>query len=225
MQGYQVFKALIDLGVKDEGFEWIDEYDDFTLLCSVILAQNARWPQALAALKALDEARVHTPQILVSTPLKTLEALIKPSGYYKMKAARLQGLMNRLLQDFSSLDDFKENVSEDWLLGIKGIGPESCDSILNYLCGREVLVVDAYSARLLAQLGYCFENYYDLREFLMSGIAAKQDELNTLLKDNLSLAKLYAHFHSLIINYSKNNIKKGILEAKAKENLEKILGF
>lgn len=51
------------------------------------------------------------------------------------------------------------------------------DSILNYLCKREILVVDSYTQRLATHLGYEFENYEDLREFFESGIENEQENL------------------------------------------------
>ncbi len=74
-------------------------------------------------------------------------------------------MVESIINTYENLENFKTNASREWLLNIKGLGFESVDSILNYLCKREILVVDNYSLRLAFYLGYEFENYEELREF------------------------------------------------------------
>lgn len=223
LNGGMIYKALIKLGVKNTGFNHLKEYDDFTLLISVILGQNTRWENALLAIKNLKDARVNSLSSLDEINPCLLGELIKPCGFYKQKSLRLKALVRRLLNDFLDLDNFKKEVDKTWLLECKGIGPESCDSILNYVCEKEVMIVDKYSFLLACNLGYVYEDYYELQEFYESGVCSMQEGLNKALKIELSLAKHYANFHSLIINFSKANIKKKLLDPQAKQSLKELL--
>lgn len=134
--------------------------------------------------KALFILSISSPKLIPVLDTAQIATLIKPSGFYNTKAKRLKGFLNALQKDFGDLANFKASVSKQWLLSVKGLGFESSDSILNYLCQREILVVDSYTARLALALGYEFESYDELREFFESGVESEQDELNEILRQN-----------------------------------------
>jgi endonuclease-3 related protein len=123
--------------------------------------------------------------------------LIRPSGLIKAKSKNIILLCQAILEDFGSFELFKDEVTREWLLAQKGIGPETADSILCYACLREVMVVDSYTARLLRTFGYEFENYSDLQEWCERGIREHCDES--------ILQRTFAHFHGMIVEYVKRN--------------------
>lgn len=194
MNGAEIFKFLCGLKLEFESFEWLENQglSEFELLISVILTQNTSWNNVLKALDNVRRAQISSIESLNALDTAQIAALIKPSGFYNTKAKRLKGFLNALQKDFEGLTEFKANVSRQWLLSVKGLGFESADSILNYLCQREILVVDSYTQRLALALGYEFESYDELREFFESGIENEQDELNKILHQNAKNSSFYS---------------------------------
>ncbi len=186
MNGAEIFKFLCGLKLEFDEFDWLENrgLSEFELLISVILTQNTNWNNVLKALNNVRNAEISSLDELNSLTLNELATLIKPSGFYNQKAKRLKAFTQRLLDEFGDLQNFKENVSRQWLLSVKGLGFESADSILNYLCQREILVVDSYTKRLAAALGYEFESYDELREFFESGVESEQDALCECLENS-----------------------------------------
>lgn len=211
MNGADIFKFLCTLKLDFESFEWLENrgLNEFELLISVILTQNTSWNNVLKALDNVRAAKIHSIESLNALDTTQIAALIKPSGFYNTKAKRLKGFLNAIQKDFNSLAEFKANVGRQWLLRVKGLGFESADSILNYLCQREILVVDSYTARLALALGYEFESYDELREFFESGVESEQDELNEILRQNaVNSGKNGANLRENSSTHSKNSGKK-----------------
>lgn len=228
MSGAEIFKFLCGLKLEFEDFEWLKNrgLSEFELLISVILTQNTSWNNVLKALNNVRVARISSVEALNALDTQQIATLIKPSGFYNTKAKRLKGFLNALQKDFADLAEFKANVSREWLLSVKGLGFESADSILNYLCQREILVVDSYTQRLALALGYEFESYDELREFFESGIEGEQDKLNQILRQNAknspqnyTLCELYQNFHALIIAFGKKYFKGKMLNDEGKRLL------
>lgn len=188
MNGADIFKKLLACNLDFKEFDWLENQglSDFELLISVILTQNTKWDNVLKALNNLKNARISSLEQLSNLSNLELATLIKPSGFYNTKAKRLKELANKILDTYSNIENFKKNVDREWLLNTKGLGFESVDSILNYLCKREILVVDSYTQRLATHLGYEFENYEELREFFESGIENEQENLCQILEKNTS---------------------------------------
>lgn len=223
MSGYEIFKALIGLNLDYEGFDWLENrgLSEFELLVSVILTQNTNWNNVLKALENLKKAEISSLEALCALDKEALAQFIKPSGFYNTKAKRLKALCEEILKEFESLENFKQNVSREWLLNIKGLGFESVDSILNYLCKREILVVDTYTNRLAKALDREFENYEDLQEFFQSEVENKQENLCKLLGKNYELYELYQIFHAQIVAFAKLHLRKNVLNSQCKA----LLGF
>ncbi len=183
MNGADIFKFLCGLKLEFSEFDWLENrgLSEFELLISVILTQNTSWNNVLKALDNVRIAKIQSLETLNALETQQIATLIKPSGFYNQKAKRLKGFVEKLLSEFGSMSEFKAQVSRQWLLNVKGLGFESADSILNYLCQREILVVDSYTNRLAIALGYEFESYDELREFFQSGIESEQEAINACL--------------------------------------------
>ncbi|EAH6859701.1 endonuclease III domain-containing protein [Campylobacter coli] len=220
MNGADIFKKLLACNLDFKEFDWLENQglSDFELLISVILTQNTKWDNVLKALDNLKNAQISSLEQISNLSNLELATLIKPSGFYNTKAKRLKELANKILDTYSDIENFKTNVNREWLLNIKGLGFESVDSILNYLCKREILVVDSYTQRLAMHLGYEFENYEDLREFFESGIENEQENLCQILEKKYEFFELYQIFHALIIAFGKVAFKGAKLTLEG-ENL------
>ncbi|HDZ5016862.1 TPA: endonuclease III domain-containing protein [Campylobacter jejuni] len=219
MTGVQIFVKLLNLDLNYYDFDWLEDQglSEFELLISVILTQNTNWKNVLKALENLKKENITSLEQINTLSNLELAALIKPSGFYNTKAKRLKNLVENILNVYENLENFKTNVSREWLLNIKGLGFESVDGILNYLCKREILVVDSYSLRLAFHLGYEFENYEELREFFQSGIENEQESLCEILGRKYELYELYQIFHALIVAFAKQSFKGQRLSFKGEE--------
>ena len=144
--------------------------------------------------------KLEVEEIASFDPLYLAE-LIKSAGFYNQKAKRLIMLSRNILRDFGDFENFKENVDREWLLAQKGVGFETADSILCYACGREIMVVDSYTKRLLKRAGYEFESYDEMREWCERGIIENWDKIAKMYGNDLNLC--FARFHGKIVEYMK----------------------
>jgi endonuclease-3 related protein len=136
---------------------WWPGRDRFEVIAGAILTQQTTWNQAEAAIRNLRGAGVMSVRGLRGTPLRRLEALLRPSGYYRQKARTLRRFVKRLDRkhggSLSRLFRLPTEKLREELLSVKGIGEETADAILAYAGGRPVFVVDAYARRILTRHG------------------------------------------------------------------------
>ena len=146
---------------------WWPADNCFEILVGAVLTQNASWTNVEYALEHLRAADALTPEAILDLDEQRLGALIRPSGYYNVKAQRLQALC-RFVVDAGGIAGLAARDTESLragLLGVKGIGHETADDIVLYAFDRPVFVIDAYTRRIFARLGLCAggEPYEELR--------------------------------------------------------------
>jgi endonuclease-3 related protein len=104
---------------------------------------------------------------VLALPQEQLAELIRPSGYFNIKANRLRNLCLFLQQSGgeTALHQMETLSMREALLGVNGVGPETADDILLYAFERPVFVIDAYTRRIFTRLGMAdgSENYEQLR--------------------------------------------------------------
>lgn len=176
---------------------WWPQHGTFEVVVGAILTQNTQWIRVTVSLENLAQAGALSLEALSTIDVETLMELIRPSGLIKAKSKNIILLCQAILEKFGSFETFTHEVSREWLLRQKGIGPETADSILCYACERSVMVVDSYTARLLRAFGYEFENYGELQEWCERGVREHCDES--------TLQRTFAHFHGMIVEYVKYN--------------------
>ena len=188
--------------LKNSPKYWWPNAGSFEVVVGAILTQNTKWENVQKALNNWKnengELRVEDVAVM---DYSYLAEIIKPAGFYNQKAKRLIALSRNILRDFGSFESFKENVDREWLLNQKGIGFESADSILCYACFREVMVVDAYTKRLLKKAGYEFESYDEMKEWCERGVLENWDKLKDFYENDLNLC--FARFHGKIVEFMK----------------------
>ena len=180
---------------------WWPARTPLEVITGAILTQNTAWTNVEKAIKSLKKAGV----LSSASKLKEIEAaklasLIRPAGYYNVKSKRLKNFVNFLFAEFGgSLDRLaclETKALRDKLLGVNGVGPETCDSILLYAFKRPVFVVDAYTKRLLSRHSLCREG-------------AGYDEMQGLFMKHLPVSeKLYNEYHALIVRLGKDFCRK-----------------
>lgn len=176
---------------------WWPNYGSFEVLIGAILTQNSQWTRVESSLNNLQGCL--DIESLCAIDTQRLESLIQPSGLFKSKAKYLKFLACAVKEKFGDFERFCSEVSREWLLSQKGIGPETADSILCYACKREAMVVDAYTARLLYAFGYNFESYDDLQAWCIEGLSH--------VIAGAERPKVYALFHGMIVEFVKANSK------------------
>ena len=193
----KVFDLLLDdLGPQ---FWWPGE-SPFEVMVGAVLVQNTAWKNVERAISNLREADLLEPHALLELDLAELEQLIRPAGYFRMKAKRLRCLLNFFVDEYegsievmSAADRFQ---LREQLLSVHGIGPETADSILLYALDMPAMVVDTYTHRVFARHGWVdYEtDYHQLQEHLASE-----------LPEDVSL---YNELHALLVNVGHNYCRK-----------------
>ncbi|NPA04079.1 MAG: 3-methyladenine DNA glycosylase [Epsilonproteobacteria bacterium] len=221
MSGFELLKRLKELGYlkEDKDPYWWPNSGSFEVVVGAILTQNSRWENVEKALNNLKNSLGELSlQVINQIDQKELSVLIKPAGFYNTKAYRLKKLCFNIEQDYGEFEFFKKKVSRSWLLNQKGVGFETADTILNYACYKEFLVVDNYTAKLLNLLGYEFESYPEIQEYLSDSIIENLDKVYDLYGKELPLSQIYARFHGKIVEFSKDHKKS------KPDEVRKILG-
>jgi endonuclease-3 related protein len=195
---------------------WWPNYGTFEVVVGAVLTQNTKWENVEKALNRWKMEKAGSPknreifggaegewriEDVAGLDPVFLAEIIKPAGFYNQKSKRLIDLSRNILRDFGDFENFRENVSREWLLDQKGIGFETADSILCYACGRDIMVVDAYTRRLLKKHGYEFETYDEMREWCERGVEENWDRLADTYENDLNLC--FARFHGKIVEYMK----------------------
>ena len=165
------------------------------IILGAILTQNTAWKNVEKAIKNLKRERILKLGPLTRISEKKLPKLIKPAGYYNIKSNRVKNFLSFLNAEYrGNLDRMlktKTRKLRSELLGIKGIGPETADSILLYAGGKPVFVVDAYTKRVFSRHGFAAQE-------------AEYEGWQQLFQDNLPKdVKLYNEFHALIVELGK----------------------
>jgi endonuclease III related protein len=144
------------------------------VIIGAILAQNVAWSNVETAIGRLRERGILSLKGVLDTPAEELAPLIRSTRYYNQKAAKLQAFA-RFFEDEFDLDHgrmFSQGVSglRERMLAIKGLGPETVDSILLYAGDLPVFVIDSYTRRLLGRLGFkpAKDSYAGWQSFMTS---------------------------------------------------------
>ncbi|AFG36055.1 putative endonuclease III-like protein [Fervidobacterium pennivorans DSM 9078] len=164
------------------------------IIVSAVLTQNTNWKNVEKALENIKEyCKKDILHCLAKMSTEEISFLIKPAGFFNVKAQRLKNLLTWLKSYNFDLEKIKTKSIEeirDELLSVKGIGKETADSIILYALELPVFVVDAYTKRLLDRL---------------LGIKLKEyDEYRLLFEKTYPRdVALYQEFHGLIVEHAK----------------------
>ena len=216
---YALMKTLL-MKIYETLFEafgarrWWPGETPFEIMAGAILTQNTSWRNVEKAIQQLKQRGVLTPEGIHQLRRSQLAPLIRSSGYYHIKAERLKGFVHFLFEEYGGdLERMRmENLEElrKKLLHIKGIGPETCDSILLYGLEKPIFVVDAYTKRILSRHGIIPEK-------------ASYEEIQRLFMDDLPPdEKLFNEYHALLVHLGKTTcLKKPKCEICPIQEIEK----
>jgi len=155
---------------------WWPGETPFEVCVGAILTQNTSWTNVERALANLKSAGVLNPHNLFALPEAELAQLIRPAGYFNVKARRLRSFLRVLVEEFNGelarLFAGDTGTVRSRLLDINGIGPETADSLLLYAGGHHSFVVDAYTKRIFSRHRWCSAdaNYDTLKTLCESAL-------------------------------------------------------
>lgn len=170
---------------------WWPGETPFDVLVGAVLVQGVAWPNVERAIANLQAADAMSPLAIHKLPQVELEQLVRPCGYYRVKAGRLRNLIDWLMQHHGgSVEKMLQVETAELrrqLLSVNGIGPETADSILLYAAQRPAFVVDAYTRRVLERHGWIEPG-------------ASYDQMKELFEQNLPRdTQFYNEYHALIV--------------------------
>ncbi len=179
---------------------WWPGETPFEVAVGAVLTQNTNWGNVELAIGNLKQAGALSLEGLLALPPADLAQLIRPAGYYNLKEKRLRNLLNFLASPgvggLKGLAATPLEPARASLLMVKGIGPETADSILLYACGQPTFVVDAYTFRILGRHGLAQPglDYQGLRARFMGCLPPDP--------------ALYNEYHGLLVRLGKEQCKK-----------------
>ena len=160
-----------------------------------ILTQNTAWTNVEKAIANMRKNSLLDAQRLKAIDLVRLSEIIKPAGFYRIKAARLKAFIDFLWDEYDgSLENMKPietGTLRRELLAVRGIGPETADSILLYAVGKPIFVVDAYTLRFLRNHGLYTRTHAQAHTY---------DKVQAFFMKHLPVdTHLFNEFHALIV--------------------------
>ena len=165
------------------------ESQRFEIVAGALLTQNTSWKNAEKALLNLHSSGNLSPEGILSLSARELESLIRPSGYFRQKSERLRLLSKACLKADGGMDT---EFLREHFLSVKGVGPETADSILLYAFRRPVFVIDAYTRRFCSSFrlfhGHTYKSY---KGFFESRLPPRHG--------------LFNEFHALIVEWGKRH--------------------
>ncbi|MBL3581174.1 endonuclease III domain-containing protein [Oleidesulfovibrio alaskensis] len=179
---------------------WWPAGSPFEVAAGAVLTQNASWTNAGQALQRMRSADMLSESGVAAAAPDTLEELVRPAGFYRQKAATLRRLVQFLYEeadgDIRNLAGTSMDSLRARLLDIKGIGPETADSILLYALDMPSFVVDAYTRRICVRHSLLPEDvqYAEMREFFMDVLPAD--------------VSVYNEYHALLVRVAKEWCRK-----------------
>jgi endonuclease-3 related protein len=174
---------------------WWPAETPFEVCVGAILTQNTNWGNVEKAIAKLKRDGLLSPEAIRDMPGERLAEVIRPAGFFNVKSRRLKEFVAFLFDRYAgSLDRM---FAGDWqslreeLLAVRGIGPETCDSILLYAGHKPTFVVDAYTRRVFSHLGLIApqSSYEEMRAFFMAHLPAD--------------VALFNEYHALIVEQAK----------------------
>ena len=179
---------------------WWPGETPFEVMVGAILTQNTSWKNVERAIDNLKGVGLLSFEALSTLPIGLLAEYIRPAGYYNIKAGRLHNLLTFIREEHGG--DLEAFLGQplaplrEQLLSVKGVGPETADSILLYAANLPIFVVDTYTHRILSRHQVIDEDsdYHQIQELFMDNLAPD--------------TRLYNEYHALLVRVGNVYCKK-----------------
>lgn len=194
----EAYSRLFDFFGKQRWWPTTTAAKETEVIIGAILTQNTSWKNVEKAIFNLAAAGMVDFRKIAVAKKEKIARLIRPSGYYNQKAERLQMFAKYVVGNYNGdirllLRKGAAELREE-LLNLKGIGPETADSILLYAAGKAAFVVDAYTRRIFSRIGVCSEGipYHELQQLITES-----------LHREMKTAAVFTQYHALLVELGK----------------------
>lgn len=174
--------------------------DSFAALACAVLDEAYDGPRASQVLENLRAAGVVDVRTLRESSLDELSEWMAPAGNARKRAERLRRLASFVVEryegDVEAMLASDAETLREALLGIRGIGAETADSVLLFAAGRPSFVVDLAAHRVLKRHGWA--------EFEADNTTVKEYVESSLDRDPARLAE----FHDLLQIVGRQHCRK-----------------
>ena len=176
---------------------WWPAESPFEVIVGAVLTQNTAWTNVEKAIAHLRENALLNIETMARVSEEKLAELIRSSGFYRLKAQRLKAVLRFIFQSHGGQLNqmFKTEglVLRKKLLSVRGLGPETVDSILLYAGEMPFFVVDAYTRRIFSRHEMIDENqdYHLIQNYFMTRLANETRRFNEYHALIVRTAKVY----------------------------------
>jgi len=179
---------------------WWPGESPLEIMIGAVLTQNTNWSNVERAVKNLRRENLINIEKLVKIDQSALAELIRPAGYFNIKAKRLRSLIDFVWREYEGdldrffnlpIDQLREN-----LLSVNGVGRETADDIVLYAAGKPTFVVDAYTYRIMVRHRLIAED---------DDYEAIKEMFETHLPTDVAL---FNEYHALLVATGKNFCRK-----------------
>jgi endonuclease-3 related protein len=179
---------------------WWPAESPLEVMVGAVLTQNTNWQGVEQAIANLKRDNLLNQHKLKAISAEELSRLIKPAGYFNLKARRLKNLIGMVAEfygaDLDAMEQMETAKLRQELLLVNGVGPETADSILLYAFHRPIFVVDTYTYRVTSRHGLIEEE-------------ANYQALQDLFMEHLPLdVEMFNEYHALLVRVGKLHCKR-----------------
>jgi len=184
--------------LKKQGFQhWWPGDTDFEICIGAILTQNTTWRNVEKAIGNLKNQSLMSVDALLRAGERKIASIVKPAGFFNQKARYVYDFCKFIeVNPMNKLRKGELLEVRDALLGIRGIGKETADSMLLYALDFPIFVIDAYTKRIFSRIGVCNEDidYEDIQGVFHKGLVTDID--------------LFKDYHAQIVMLGKDTCHK-----------------
>jgi endonuclease III len=158
--------------------EGIVTRDPFRILISTLLSLRTKDEVTAGAFQRLIQ-EASTPEALSRIPVKTIQKLIYPVGFYRVKSKNIQNICRILVEKYQS----RVPDSLEELLVLKGIGRKTANLVLALGYQKKAICVDTHVHRICNRLGIIkTKNPFETEMALMKKLPKNYwNQINSLL--------------------------------------------
>ena len=147
--------------------------DIFKILIETVLSQRTRDENTDKAVSQLFSV-ADTPEKIFKLPIKRLQSLIKPSGFYRQKAKNIKKICKTILKKYNG----KIPKTREELLKLPGVGWKTSAIVMMYGFNKPTIAVDVHVEVCSKRLGLVSKD-------------AKTPEIEKTLEKLISINKWY----------------------------------
>ncbi|MDR2899180.1 MAG: endonuclease [Clostridiales bacterium] len=188
-----IYKKLFD---RYGDLSWWPAETPYEVMVGAVLTQNTVWDNVEKAMANFGGNL--SPEAVRDMDLDELKKIIYPAGFYNQKAVYLKGLTawyEKYNYDAETVKNEPFVKLRKELLDVKGVGPETADSILLYAFNLPAFVIDAYTNRMCDRFNVKAGRGYSA--------------VKSYFEDNIPVSvAIYNRFHAMIVVNAKEHCRK-----------------